>query len=206
MGPGPARRPGRAPLAVALCAALLTLPPALGAGERRRLACSTCRGIADRFNQVGDGTGGAAGRPRGGGVGAAGGGLPGREPAAGSCRAARGAVAVAAQAAPRGGRRAPGRLGVAGPPEKAAAAPGAVRLRGPGGRPALRPAAAEAAVPPPGSDAALRTASGPAGARRGLCCRLRQRRWSLGRWVPERLPPRLCCPRRAGASERRERL
>lgn len=66
MGPGPAPRPGRLPLAVALCAALLTLlPPSLGAGERRRLACSTCRGIVDRFNQVG---GGAEG-PRGGGRG-----------------------------------------------------------------------------------------------------------------------------------------
>uniref|UniRef100_A0A8C4KJS4 Cysteine rich with EGF like domains 2 n=1 Tax=Dromaius novaehollandiae TaxID=8790 RepID=A0A8C4KJS4_DRONO len=44
--------PGRAPLAVplVLCAAVLLLP-ALGAAERRRLACSTCRGIADRFNQ-----------------------------------------------------------------------------------------------------------------------------------------------------------
>ncbi|XP_058683424.1 cysteine-rich with EGF-like domain protein 2-A [Poecile atricapillus] len=58
MGPGPSPRPGPAPrasrvaLAVLLCSALLLLPPPVrGAGERRRLACSTCRGIVDRFNQ-----------------------------------------------------------------------------------------------------------------------------------------------------------
>ncbi|XP_064278247.1 protein disulfide isomerase CRELD2 isoform X2 [Passer domesticus] len=57
MGPGPSPRPGPAPrpsrvaLAVLLCAALLLSPPVRGAGERRRLACSTCRGIVDRFNQ-----------------------------------------------------------------------------------------------------------------------------------------------------------
>ncbi|XP_061844931.1 protein disulfide isomerase CRELD2 isoform X2 [Colius striatus] len=52
MGPGPSSRPGRAPLAAALCAAaLLVLPLAPAAAERRRLACSTCRGIVDRFNQ-----------------------------------------------------------------------------------------------------------------------------------------------------------
>ncbi|XP_041874187.1 protein disulfide isomerase CRELD2 [Corvus kubaryi] len=57
MGPGPVPRPGPAPrparvaLAVLLCAALLLPPPVRGAGERRRLACSTCRGIVDRFNQ-----------------------------------------------------------------------------------------------------------------------------------------------------------
>ncbi|RMC10257.1 hypothetical protein DUI87_13059 [Hirundo rustica rustica] len=49
--PGPARRPSRVALAVLLCAALLLSPPVRGAGERRRLACSTCRGIVDRFNQ-----------------------------------------------------------------------------------------------------------------------------------------------------------
>lgn len=64
MGPGPASRPSRPPLIVALCAALLVLlPPSLGAGERRRLACSTCRGIVDRFNQVGGG-GATVQRPR----------------------------------------------------------------------------------------------------------------------------------------------
>ncbi|KAJ7406379.1 Cysteine-rich with EGF-like domain protein 2-B [Pitangus sulphuratus] len=56
MGPGPAARPARAASAALLCAALLLLllllpPTARGAGERRRLACSTCRGIVDRFNQ-----------------------------------------------------------------------------------------------------------------------------------------------------------
>lgn len=87
MGPGPASRPSRPPLIVALCAALLVLlPPSLGAGERRRLACSTCRGIVDRFNQVGGGGGGGQ-RCRGLAVGAVGG-LPGERPAAGSRRAA----------------------------------------------------------------------------------------------------------------------
>ncbi|XP_059703266.1 protein disulfide isomerase CRELD2 [Haemorhous mexicanus] len=57
MGPGPSPRPGPAPrparvvLAVLLCAALLLSLPVSGVGERRRLACSTCRGIVDRFNQ-----------------------------------------------------------------------------------------------------------------------------------------------------------
>ncbi|XP_025909619.1 cysteine-rich with EGF-like domain protein 2 [Nothoprocta perdicaria] len=43
-----------APLAASLCAALLLLLlllPAPGAAERRRLACATCRGLVERFNQ-----------------------------------------------------------------------------------------------------------------------------------------------------------
>uniref|UniRef100_A0A8C9FEZ0 EGF-like domain-containing protein n=1 Tax=Pavo cristatus TaxID=9049 RepID=A0A8C9FEZ0_PAVCR len=52
MGPGLApRSPLRALYAVLFLLLLLPPPPAMGAGERRRLACSTCRGIVDRFNQ-----------------------------------------------------------------------------------------------------------------------------------------------------------
>ncbi|XP_050792295.1 protein disulfide isomerase CRELD2 [Gopherus flavomarginatus] len=49
----PCPQGGYAPVAAALvvCAALLLLPPARGAGPRPRQACATCRGIADRFNQ-----------------------------------------------------------------------------------------------------------------------------------------------------------
>ncbi|XP_072189869.1 protein disulfide isomerase CRELD2 isoform X2 [Excalfactoria chinensis] len=52
MGPGLApRSPLPALYAALLLLLLLPPPPAMGAGERRRLACSTCRGIVDRFNQ-----------------------------------------------------------------------------------------------------------------------------------------------------------
>ncbi|OXB81019.1 UNVERIFIED_CONTAM: hypothetical protein H355_004939 [Colinus virginianus] len=49
MAPGPA--PRAALLLLLLQLLLLPPPPAVGAGGRRRLACSTCRGIVDRFKQ-----------------------------------------------------------------------------------------------------------------------------------------------------------
>lgn len=59
MGPGHApRSPLPALYATLLLLLLLPPPPAMGAGERRRLACTTCRGIVDRFNQVSGGDAG----------------------------------------------------------------------------------------------------------------------------------------------------
>jgi len=56
MGPGHTpRSPLPALYAALLLLLLLPPPPAMGAGERRRLACTTCRGIVDRFNQVSGG-------------------------------------------------------------------------------------------------------------------------------------------------------
>lgn len=64
MGSGPAPRPA---LLLLLLALVVLLPPLPAAGERRRLACSTCRGIVDRFNQVRGGGGAEVGfQPRGG--------------------------------------------------------------------------------------------------------------------------------------------
>lgn len=82
-----AMRPGLAPRSPlpALYAALLLLllllppPPAMGAGERRRLACTTCRGIVDRFNQVGGGAAGCRPDRRG---------APRQPPRRSHCRAA----------------------------------------------------------------------------------------------------------------------